>query len=358
VLHEFLSSHRAAIVERTRSKIALRLAPRATEEELENGIPLFLDQLIGAFGPSPGSSEAIDTIGESATRHGGHLLKQGFTLAQVVHDYGGVCQAITELASETKAPITVEEFHAFNRFLDDAIASAVTEYTRQRDQSIAQEGRERLGELAHELRNALGSAMISFDILRTGSVGLAGSTAGVLARSLRRLSTLVDSSLAGVRLESGIRAPERVSVREFIEEVEVGAAMEANAREVTLSVTLVEGGVDVEVDRALLAAAVSNVVNNAFKFGRPKGRVSLRTSSTEDRVFIEVEDECGGLPVGKADILFRPFEQLSADRTGLGLGLSISRKSVEANGGMMSVRNIPGVGCVFTIDLPRLSPAI
>ena len=72
-----------------------------------------------------------------------------------------------------------------------------------------------------------------------------------------------------------------------------------------------------------------------------------------DRIVIGVEDECGGLPDGNVEEIFRPFEQLGSERTGLGLGLSISRRGIEANGGKLYVRNIPGTGCGFTIDLPR-----
>jgi signal transduction histidine kinase len=351
VLHEFLFANRAAILARARAKVAARPAPRATEEELENGLPLFLDQLIDSLRGSQKFSSAME---ESATRHGGDLQKRGFTVAQVVHDYGGVCQAVTELADETKAPITADEFHTFNRCLDDAVAQAVTQYSRQHEQSITDQGTERVGELAHELRNALGVAMLSFQTLRTGSVGLGGSTSALLGRSLMRLSTLIDSSLAHVRIESGVRAPERVLVRQFMEEVEVVATMEASCRDLTLAVATVEPDVSVLVDRQLLAAAVSNLLQNAFKFTRPRGHVALKASSTDARVLIEVEDECGGLPPGKIDELFRPFEQRGHDRTGLGLGLSISRKSVEANGGQIRVRDVPGVGCVFAIDLPRL----
>ena len=143
-------------------------------------------------------------------------------------------------------------------------------------------------------------------------------------------------------------------MHEFIEEIEVGATMEASARSVALFVSPVLPGVDVAVDRQLLAGAVVNLLQNAFKFTRVHGRVSLNTSSTKDRVFIRVEDECGGLSPGKAEELFLPFEKRSADRTGLGLGLSISRRSVEAVGGQIHLRNVPGVGCVFTIDLPRV----
>jgi signal transduction histidine kinase len=351
VLHEFLTTNRGAIIARTRAKVAVRPAPRATEEELANGIPLFLDQLIDALQPSGPPSDAI---AHGAAQHGRDLLKQGFTVAQVVHDYGGVCQAVTELAAEMKASITAAEFHTFNRCLDDAIAQAVTEYEEQRERSITEDGRARSGELAHELRNALGAAMLAFETITAGSVGPRGSTAALLGRSLRRLSTLIDSSVAQARLEAGVRMPERVSVPGFLEEVEVGAAMEATARGLTLGVTRGQPDVVVQVDRQLLAAAVSNLLQNAFKFSRAKGHVALTTSSTPDRVLIEVEDECGGLPPGKAEELFRRFEQRGRDRTGLGLGLSISRASVEADGGRIHVRDLPGTGCVFTIDLPRL----
>jgi signal transduction histidine kinase len=355
VFRESLTANRAEIIARTRAKVAARAAPRATDEELEHGVPLFLDQLVETLTVSPTPSDA-QAIGGSAARHGGDLLKRGFTLAQVVHDYGGVCQAVTELADETKASITAAEFHTFNRCLDDAIAQAVTEYARLRERTIGDEGTERLGFLAHELRNSLATATMAFESLRTGNVGIGGSTSALLGRSLRRLSTLIDASLAHVRLESGTISPERIEVREFVEEVEVGASMEANARQLTLAVTRVETGVAVEADRQLLAAAVANLLQNAYKFCRSGGRVSLKTSSTEDRVLIEVEDECGGLPPGTADELFRPFEQRSSNRTGLGLGLSIARKSIAACGGTIRVQNLPAVGCLFTIDLPRLAP--
>jgi signal transduction histidine kinase len=350
MLHEFLVTHRSAILARTRVNIAARRTPRATEDEIE-GIPLFLDQLTDKLRSPPEQSGAMV---ETASRHGRRLLERGFTVAQVVHDYGGVCQAVTELADETRAAITPDEFRIFNRCLDDAIAEAVTEYTRGREQSLTDEGREHLGELAHELRNAVGAALVSFEVLRMGKVGLEGSTAGVLSRNLRRLSALVDGSLTEARLASGLQAPERASVRELIEESAASAAMEANARGLTFRVQAGEAGIDVRVDRQLFAAALANLLQNAFKFTKHASTVSLDALATDGRVLIEVRDECGGLPPGHAPDLMRPFEQRGTDRSGLGLGLSITRKSVEANGGVLRVRDIPGRGCVFAIDLPRL----
>jgi signal transduction histidine kinase len=350
VLHEFLRANREKIIALAREKAALRRAPQATELELSEAVPMFVDQLADVLRHSQKSSRAI---AESAGAHGASLLRSGFTCAQVVHDYGNVCQAITELAGDLNAPISTEEFQTLNHCLDDAIAGAVTEYTRLRELSIGREETERLGALAHELRNPLGAAMLAYQILRMGSVGIAGSTGTELGRCLKRVSSLIDRTMAQVRLDAGIRSPERVSVFELVEELEVSAAMDASSRNLALSVAAVERGIDVYVDRALLVAAVGNLLQNAFKFTRPDSCVSLNTSATADRVQIEVADQCGGLPAGKAEDLFRAFRQKGTNRSGLGLGLSISRKSVEAVGGTINVRDLPGTGCVFTIDLPR-----
>jgi signal transduction histidine kinase len=350
-LHEFLFANRDGIIARARAKVATRPVPPATEEELASGIPLFFDQLIAILRFPSTSSEAIV---ESATRHGRVLLKRGFTVAQVVHDYGSVCQAVTELADETDASITPAEFNTFNRCLDEAIAQAVTEYGHQRERSLTDDESERLGIFAHELRGSLGVAMLSFQTIKSGSVGPSGSTAAVLERSLRRIAELIESSIAQTRLDAGALAAEHVPVRELIEEIEASATMNAQALGLTLTVAPVESDIEVKVDRQLLAAAIANLLQNAFKFTRPLGHVSLNTSASPDRVAIEVVDECGGLPPGNPEELFGRFQQRGRNRTGLGLGLWISRRSVEANGGEIHVRDKPGVGCVFTIDLPRV----
>ena len=116
----------------------------------------------------------------------------------------------------------------------------------------------------------------------------------------------------------------------------------------------VEGGLAIEADRQVLAAVVGNLLQNAFKFTRPDTTVTLRVGASAERVSIEIQDECDGLPDRSVDESFRPFEQRSADRTGLGLGLAFSRWGVEANSGRISARNLPNNGCVFTLDLPRV----
>ncbi|HUG52441.1 MAG TPA: HAMP domain-containing sensor histidine kinase [Vicinamibacteria bacterium] len=360
MLHEFLTVHRDEIIARTRQKVATRMAPRPTAAELEHGVPLFLEQLVDTLRREQGTPARPTSweMGRSALRHGADLRTAGFTIAQVVHDYGDVCQAVTELSIELQAPISGDEFKTLNRCLDEAIAQAVTEFARQRDISVSEQETERLGLFAHELRNSLSNAMLAFEVLKTGTVGVAGSTGGVLGRNLIALRDLIDRSLAAVRLEAGFQRRQHVPLTELMEEVELAAAMEARAIGVQLTVTPVEPGLVIDVDRQLIAAALANLLQNAFKFGRRNGHVVLRTDSatTTGRVLIEVEDECGGLPPGRAEDLFRPFAQRGTDRTGLGLGLTIARDSVEVNGGEIRLRDLPGRGCIITIDLPLVAP--
>ena len=363
MLHEFLTANREELVRRCRAKVAMRPAPKATATELEHGIPLFLEQLIATLreelgAPRDGSSQVPEEIGATAGKHGNEFFRKGFTVDQVVHDYGDLCQSVTELASEKKFNVEVDEFRTFNRCLDNAIADAVTAYGSARDKTIsaqgAQETNERLGSLAHELRNLLNSAILAFDAIKSGNVAVIGATGGVLDRSLLALRDTIDRSLAEVRLGSGLGAHrEPINVSDFVHELQVAAAMDARAREITFKVAPIDKGLAVDADRHMLGSALSNLLQNAVKFSRRNGSVSLTARAAGDRILIEVEDECGGLPDGKAEELFRPFEQKNRDRSGVGLGLSISRRAVEANDGTLSVRNVAGKGCVFTIDLPR-----
>jgi signal transduction histidine kinase len=214
---------------------------------------------------------------------------------------------------------------------------------------------EQLAFLAHELRNLLNTATLAFDTIHTGSVASGGSTASLVANSLAGMRDLVTRSLAEVRLDAGPPREERIPIASLLEEIEIAAAMQAKNRDVRLSIERVEADVAADGDSQILGSIVTNLVQNACKFTRAHGHVTLRTRVTPDRVLIDVADECGGLPPGKAEDLFKPYEQRSTDRSGLGLGLTISLKGARAIGGDIHVRDVPGTGCVFTVDLRKSS---
>ncbi len=95
MLHEFVTTYRDAIIAKSRAKLTARPWPTASSTELENGVPLFLTQLSETLRQeATGAPYSPTAIGSTATRHGRDLLTLGFTVSQVVHDYGDICQAV------------------------------------------------------------------------------------------------------------------------------------------------------------------------------------------------------------------------------------------------------------------------
>jgi signal transduction histidine kinase len=143
------------------------------------------------------------------------------------------------------------------------------------------------------------------------------------------------------------------SLAEFIAEAAGAARLEANTRGCPFAVAEVGPLLGVVANRDLLLAALANLLHNAFKFTQHQTEISLTAYALGDRIIIDVADNCGGLSPGDAEKLFVPFAQRSHDKTGVGLGLSIARQSVTEQGGLLTVKDMPGVGCTFTINLPR-----
>ena len=374
MMHDFLANNHDDLITRCAEKVARRPKRGATRQQLENGIPMFLHQLTRTLeaeqggeagagtkisGASGGDTTRLSEMGVTAAAHGTELLKLGYTVDQVVHDYGDLCQSITDLAFERDAPFSVDEFRTLNRCLDNAIADAVTEFSAQRDSTIAAQQsfdlNERVGFLMHELRNSVGTATLAVHALEAGNLTLAGATGTVLKRSLASLSTLIEGSLAEVRVKAVVPTrSERFLLAALIRDAQDAAALVAKARGNAFKVSDVDPLLAVYGNRELLLAALGNLLSNAFKFTRSHTEVMLNAYALGGRIIIEVKDHCGGLSPGDSEKMFTSFTQYSADRTGLGLGLSIARQSVEADGGILSVRNVPDIGCIFTISLPRL----
>lgn len=374
MLHQFLTANKAELLKRCRAKASERLAPGATAQELASEILTFLDQLIDMLrreelsmgashtpnNPDTAPRRSPPDIGKTAAEYGHYLLSGGFAIDQAIHTYGDLCQAITGLATERGEAIGSNEYQTLNACLDTAIADAVTEFAHQRDVRIdenrANAMNERVAVLAHELRNHIHTAILAQSAIKTGNISTSGATAGVLDRSLIALRDLVDRSLAEAK--AGAPIPPRFtlfSVADFIAEIRLSASLEAQARGCRFSVSTVDPDLVLNADRDLLLSAVGNVVKNGFKFTKAHTAVDLEAYGSGDRILIEIRDHCGGLPPAIAERMFLPFTQAGDDRSGLGLGLSIAARAVAACNGHIAVRDIPGVGCVFTFDLPRHS---
>ncbi|MCE9657254.1 MAG: HAMP domain-containing histidine kinase [Burkholderiales bacterium] len=375
-MHAFLLNNRDELIARCKLKVAQRPKRGATTQQLSNGIPLFLDQLTRTLaaeeadetaeslrisGPSGGDSLALSEMGVTDTAHGKDLMRLGYSVDQVVHDYGDLCQAITELAFERDAPFAVQEFRTLNRCLDNAIADAVTEFGFQREAELARrqdaEGNRRAGFLAHELRNSLSTATISLRALELSGMPVSGATGALLKRSLTAMGNLITRAIDQVR-NGALDQRETFSVAALIADAHNEWEPRAAAGGLAFEVPVVDPALAVRGDRELLLAALGNLLQNALKFTHAHSEVTSKAYAFGEMVLIDVIDHCGGLPPGRAEGMFTPFTQRNEDRSGLGLGLSIARSSVEADAGTLGVRDVPGIGCVFTISLPRMtSPA-
>jgi hypothetical protein len=197
MLEEFITLHRDEIISRCRAKVAARSDPPPTKSEIDHGVPVFLRQLIDSLHGGLSSNPDIAT---TALLHGQDLERQGFTVSQVVHDYGDVCQTITEMAVELGALISASDFRVLNECLDNAIAGAVTEFGREREQAQIGQGAVRKDEpralSVHIVRNLIKTALVAFQAIKAGTVGVGGSTGTVVHQSLVRALDMMDRSLA------------------------------------------------------------------------------------------------------------------------------------------------------------------
>jgi hypothetical protein len=227
MLHEFLTANRNELIKRCREKVEKRSPPSSDTipTVVAHGVPLFLQQLVDALRAEqsphrkpaePEPTPAPTAIGRAAALHGAELLRIGYTVDQVVHDYGDLCQAVTELAIEKHADIATGEFQILNQCLDNAIADAVTAFGKGRDRSNTDQAfnkaealHGRIGSLAEKQRRLIEMAIQAFSAIKTGNVGMMGATARVLDNSLLELRALVDQTVPEIRLTAGMTTPPR-----------------------------------------------------------------------------------------------------------------------------------------------------
>ena len=334
---------------RIKSLVASASLPRA---ELLDHMPAFVDEIIQALYPG---AVPLPAVSIRAEQHGEQRLGLGFDVAEVVREYGMLHECILELAEEAGLDIDRRDELIVVRWLNVGISDAVSQYVKERDLEMHRQSSEHLGFIAHELRNPLGAARLAFERLRRKELA-ESRTADMLDRGLRRTSEMIDSVLSQASLKMGVvprLAP--VALRPFLQEIEADAGAEAVDKGIQVEVSAPEDLV-IEADPRLLRSAVSNLLHNALKFSHEQSTVVVSAGLAEGRITIEVIDACGGLPPGKVEELFTPLVQRGENRTGFGLGLGIALQAAEAHNGTIKVRDMPGKGCAFILDLPSTAP--
>jgi hypothetical protein len=218
-LQSFITTHRAELIEACRLKAAQR-REEAWVPAHALGVARFLDQLVEVLSRAPvatGDDQAPAAVGttakneisRTAARHGAFMLSHAYTIDQVVHEYGDVCQAITGMAIARDASLTTDEFRILNSCLDDAIAEAVTAHGAQAAQQGVQRERHlasRLEILADDCQRVATIAVQAHAAIMTGKVGMSGATGALLGHSLNELLYLAEQARLpadDVRLRDG-----------------------------------------------------------------------------------------------------------------------------------------------------------
>ena len=220
MLYQFVTSNRSELIRRCREKVAKRFQSSEIPAAIDHGVPLFLQQLVDTLRleqltpdrdvAEPEPAPAPTEIGRTAALHGAELLRLGFSVDQVVHDYGDVCQSVTELVVEQKSVISTDEFRTLNRCLDNAIADAVTSFARAHQNWINDQAKtlqDRLNSFAHEQRRLVDVAIKAYSAIKTGHVGFTGATGTLLVHALDELRSLAERTLPEIRVGSAMATP-------------------------------------------------------------------------------------------------------------------------------------------------------
>jgi len=203
-LQEFIKTNHDKLVSMTREKVARRGSEPGPSEREAHGVPIFLEQVCEALVAEAKRGQAHQAepepptnpnVAETAALYGHDVLRLGLSVDELVHEYGDVCQAVTELAVELHAHISVSDFHTLNRCLDNATAAAVTAWTGDREtDASATEGRRASND--ERLRHLVRSSITIVEVLRVGKVAAGGATGTILEQNLKKMRAMLEVSLS------------------------------------------------------------------------------------------------------------------------------------------------------------------
>ena len=353
MLYEFIVSNRDWLLERCKRFREERT--RVGEDgRTDEGIARFLDQLAESLRIELGkgqSSLAISgsdlgtpsdfEVGAAAATQGRAMEELGFDIMDVVHSYGDICHAIVELALQQSMRFEVSEYRLLNRCLDNAVASAVAEFSYQHDAEMVNDREndehQRLAVIGNELRNQLGTATLAVAALKTRELTLGGTTGTILERSLASLGKLVDDMLHMAEGREASRELLDLSpLARVMEDLKTTLEPTALAQGRRLSLSPVDPRLGIKGSREALQAAVASLRQAACQSTRAGDEVGMHAYASGPRIRLAIA--CPG-------VTSLPQAQQ--------LALAISRRMVEDMQGELTSQGADGAALLLTISLPR-----
>ncbi len=353
MLYEFITSNRDWLLERCK-RFREERTKVAQDGRTDDGIARFLDQLTESLRieirkgqPSQaisGSDLGIPSdfeIGTAAATQGRAMEELGFSIMDVVHSYGDICHAIVELAMQQSLRFEVNEYRLLNRCLDNAVASAVAEFSYQHDAELANhrenDENRRLATLGNELRNQLGTATLAVAALKTRELTLGGTTGTILERSLNSLGKLVDDMLRmAEEREASSELLDLFALAQFMDELKTTLEPTAIAQSRRLSLSTVDPRLGVKGSRDTLQAAVTALLQAAFQITQEGDEVAMHAYANGPLIRIDIV--CPGATA-------LPQAQQ--------LALAITRKMVEDMQGELATHGGDDLPLSLSISLPR-----
>jgi signal transduction histidine kinase len=347
-----LIRNKGAILEAFRERLRDQLAAARKEAGpiLVNTLPAFITRLALALAPG-NEIEFATEYSNIALAHGNERARlTDYSLSEVIREYQ-ILREILVHVLRTEASLAPEEWNVVHRSIDEAIGEAASAYVQ------VQQGFRDLfmAALSHDFRSPLANAMNYVDLIRRDAEpGQHGHFAARALYNLRRIDRMIQELLDATRAKAGARMAlrlERTEVSALAREVIGDLVLRAGDRFVLDVKQQIHGWWD--ADR--LKQALTNLLENAVKYGREDAPITCRIDRIEGRLFLSVHNEGNPIPPGMIPVLFQPFRRsLAAERSsmpGWGLGLVMVQAIAEAHGGSVGVESSESIGTVFTLDI-------
>lgn len=341
-----------------------KLALRDHIEEILNFIADDLESQQTAreqFEKSQGKSAVATVIIQSAAEiHATLRLRDGFNIDQMVSEYRALrASVVKQWLRDRHLTLSTDvlDLTRFNEAIDQAIAESVAEYTRLIDRSRNMF----LGIMGHDLRNPIGAASITAELLF--HLAPPGSKQKVLAKRImdatQRGISILNDLLDITRSAFGTDIPISKAAMDMADlGTELVAELSALAGDRSIHVDC-SGDTKGEWDRARMGQVLSNLIGNAVQYSFPTSKISIEIHGEADYVTINVHNEGPPIPSDKLATIFEALtrghvpEQREKSSTHLGLGLYIAKKIVVAHAAEMNVVSSPEAGTTFSVRLPR-----
>lgn len=311
-------------------------------------------------GPLPGTSIAPGTL-ICAPLTGDGQVTGAFLLSRHIGDPAFTASDLAILSILASYATTAIQ----NARLFRAAQQRATELERALEQQkqVEHEKDQFIQEISHELRTPIAIARGYAEVLDSGLLGTLTpdqqEPAAIIARRLRMLTSLVDdiNSLFEVESQEPTYAP--VDVTALVRDAVRDFGMAVERAGIELSAHLVDEAACVFGDAIHLRRVLDNLLNNALKFTPAGGHITVYLKQEHGRVIVQVADTGLGIPNDKLSDIFERFYQVEGEISrrhgGLGLGLALVKRIVEAHSGTVAVDSTLGQGSVFTVELPRMS---